>query len=169
MLTTTQYPILFTYRDVVIGAGYVAHVEASGRFLIEDKGIDEDVWIYGVNPGGLAAKGSSQKEAAEEFRASYRTVLIDVAEESVDFDAFKNLVETFYRSTCEATEKDWQDAVIRVRNGDIDSDWLVKKPAERECNIKVTCIASNRPQPQIDANPSMNSPSDSEAVKALAA
>ncbi len=169
MFTTIQYPVLFTYRDVVIGGGFVAHVEASGRFLIEDKGKDEDVWIYGVNPGGLAAKGSRQKEATEEFRASYRTVLIDLAEVSADFDAFKNQVETFYWSTCEATEKDWQDAVIRVRNGDIDSDWLVKKPGEHECKIKVTCIASNRPQPQIDANPSMNSPSDSEAVKALAA
>ena len=169
MFTTTQYPVLFTYRDVVIGAGYVAHVEASGRFLIEDKESGEDVWIYGVNPGGLAANGPSQKEAAEEFRSSYRTVLIDLAEESIDFDAFKSQVETFYRSTCEATEQDWQEAVIRVRNGEIDSDWLVKKPAERECNIKVTCIASNRPEPQIDAKPSMNSLSDSEAVKALAA
>ncbi len=169
MLMTTQYPVLFTYRDVVIGAGYVAHVEASGRFLIEDNGTGEDVWIYGVNPGGLAAKGADQKEAAEEFRASYRTVLIDLAEESIDFDAFKNQVEIFYQSTCEATEKDWQEAVTRVRNGEIDSDWLVKKPAEHECNIKVTCIASDRPQLQIDADPSMNAPSDSEAVKALAA
>jgi hypothetical protein len=169
MLTTTQYPVLFTYRDVVIGAGYVAHVEASGRFLIEDRGTGEDVWIYGVNPGGLAAKGPGQEEAAEEFRASYRTVLIDLAEESVDFDAFKNQVENFYWSTCEATEKDWQGAVTRVRKGEIDSDWLAKKPAEHEYKIKVTCIASDRPQPQIDANPSMNSPSDSEAVKALAA
>ena len=169
MFTTIQYPVLFTYRDVVIGTGFVAHVEASGQFLIEDKGTDEDVWIYGVNPGGLAAKGPSQKEATEEFRASYRTVLIDMAEVSVDFDAFKNQVEIFYQSTCEATEKDWQEAVTRVRNGEIDSDWLMKKPAEHECNIKVTCIASDRPQPQIDANPSMNSPSDSEAVKALAA
>ena len=169
MRTTTHYPVLFTYRDVVIGAGYVAHVEASGRFLIEDRGTGDDVWIYGVNPGGLAAKGPNQKEAAEEFRASYRTVLIDLAEESTDFDAFKDQVENFYWSTCEATEKDWQEAVTRVRRGEIDSDWLAKKPAEHECKIKVTCIASDRPQPQIDANPSMNSPSDSEAVKALAA
>ena len=169
MITTTHYPVLFTYRDVIIGAGYVAHVEASGRFLIEEKGTGTDVWIYGVNPGGLAAKGSGQEEAAEEFRASYRTVLIDLAEESADFSAFKNQVEIFYRSTCEAAERDWQEAVARVRNGEVDSDWLVKKPAERECNVKVTCIASDRPQPRIDANPSMNCPSDSEAVKALAA
>ena len=169
MITTTHYPVLFTYRDVIIGAGVVAHVEASGRFLIEDKGTDEDVWIYGVNPGGLAAKGVGQKEAAEAFRASYRTVLIDLAEESTDFNTFKNQVEIFYRSTCEATDKDWQEAVARVRNGEIDSDWLVKKPAEHECNVKVTCIASDRPRPQVDANPSMNSLSDSEAVKALAA
>ena len=144
MITTTHYPVLFTYRDVIIGAGYVAHVEASGRFLIEDKGTDEDIWIYGVNPGGLAAKGVGQKEAAEEFRASYRTVLIDLAEESTDFNTFKNQVEIFYRSTCEATDKDWQEAVARVRNGEIDSDWLVKKPAERECNIS-DCVREHFP------------------------
>lgn len=166
---TTHYPVLFTFRDVIIGDGYVARVEASGRFVIEDKGTGENVWIFGVNPGGLAAKGAGQMEASEAFRSSYRTVLIDLAEESIDFDAFKSQVETFYRSTCEATEQDWQEAVIRVRNGEIDSDWLVKKPAERECNIKVTCIASNRPEPQIDAKPSMNSLSDSEVVETLAA
>ena len=82
MLTTTQYPVLFTYRDVIIGAGYVAHVEASGRFLIEDKGTDEDVWIYGVNPGGLRQRASVKKRRPEAFRSSYRTVLIDLAEES---------------------------------------------------------------------------------------
>ena len=73
--------------------------------MIEDRGTGEDVWIYGVNPGGLAAKGPNQKEAAEEFRASYRTVLIDLAEECIDFDAFKNQVEKFYWSTCAATER----------------------------------------------------------------
>ena len=117
MIMTTHYPVLFTFRDVIIGDGYVAHVEASGRFVIEDKGTGEDVWISGVNPGGLAAKGTSQKEAAEAFRSSYRTVLIDLAEESIDFNTFKSQVETFYRSTCKATEQDWQEAVIRVRNG----------------------------------------------------
>ena len=62
LFTTTHYPVLFTYRDVIIGAGYVAHVEASGRFLIEDKGTDEDVWIYGVNPGGATCgKGRRSK------------------------------------------------------------------------------------------------------------
>ena len=169
MIMTTHYPVLFTFRDVIIGDGYVAHVEASGRFVIEDKGTGEDVWITGVNPGGLAAKGTGQKEAAEAFRSSYRTVLIDLAEESIDFNTFKSQVEIFYRSTCKSTEQDWQEAVLRVRNGEIDSDWLAKKPAEHERNIKVTCIASDRPEPQIDANPSMNSPSDSEAVKTLAA
>ncbi len=62
MITTTHYPVLFTYRDVIIGAGVVAHVEASGRFLIEDKGTDEDIWIYGVNPGGGLRQRASVKK-----------------------------------------------------------------------------------------------------------
>ena len=61
-----QYPLLFGYRDLVMGNGFMAGVTTEGRALLVDE--DGGAWMYGVNPGGVAAGGHDHGAAAAAFR-----------------------------------------------------------------------------------------------------
>ena len=54
----THYPLLFGFRDLVAGNGFVAGVNLNGRALLADEG--DGFVMYGVNPGGIAAGGSNR-------------------------------------------------------------------------------------------------------------
>lgn len=124
-----MYPILFGYRDLVAGNGYYAGVKTDGRALLVDE--DDGSWVYGVNPGGLAASGHDHSSATTAFRAAYRSVLFDIAAEAQDFDDFKRRTEAFFRETNEPTEQAWHDAVACVRAGTVnDLDWLERRSAD---------------------------------------
>lgn len=88
----TRYPVLFSYRDLVEGRGFVAGVGTSGRALL-DKDDDGEVTVNGVSPGGLGGIGGSRREAMADFRDGYRTVLYDLAAEARDFEEFRSHVE----------------------------------------------------------------------------
>ncbi len=105
----TNYPILFGWMDLVVGQGFVAAVALNGRALLVDEG--DGYWIYGVNPGGLAAGGRNQAEAQAQFRSAYRSVLFDIAAEADSFDNFKHEVESLVFDTCLPTAADWDTAV----------------------------------------------------------
>jgi len=143
----TRYPILFGYRDLVAGNGFVAVVSVSGRALIED---DHDgVWMIGINPGGFAAQGSSQQLAALAFREEYRTILYDIADSAADFDEFRAMVQEF-REECQPTLlADWKEAVEAVRQGVVDSQELHKRDSQGfEPSIKVDLVETSTAQPQ---------------------
>ena len=90
----TRYPLLLGFRDLVAGNGYIADIALSnGRALLVDEG--DGFWMYGVNPGGMAAGGASLGEAQAEFRTAYKSVLFDIAAEAESFEAFKAEVERF--------------------------------------------------------------------------
>lgn len=72
------YPLLFSYRDPVIGNGYVAGVEMRGRALLTAED-DEGWWVEGVSPGGFASGGATRQEALSSFRTTYQHVLVDIA------------------------------------------------------------------------------------------
>lgn len=112
----THYPIMFTWRDVVSGNGYMAGVTLYGTALMtrEDDG---KWWSYGVRPGAIADFGETAQEALNKFHERYKLLLYDFAEEAGDFSAFKQEVENFYAQPDEEEEGRWLQAVTAIRHG----------------------------------------------------
>ena len=135
-----RYPILFNYRELIVGNGFVASVESAGRCLMEDFG-EEDVWVRGVHPSGFSAGANDQKSASDAFQREHRVALLDIAHEASDFDHFKEMVHTFHAQKSRGGMKEWWEAVKRVRSGEINSDWLKKVSADTEPKITVQCIS----------------------------
>ena len=136
MGAATHYPLLFGLRALVDGNGFIARVAVSGRALLTED--DGEVWLEGINPGGFAARGQSPGEAVAEFGAAFRAVLFDIASDAESLQAFHDEVERFFNDTNTAALRDWQAAVERVRAGQIEVDWLSKKPADTRLGIEVT-------------------------------
>lgn len=138
----THYPVMFTFQDVVSGNGFLAGVTMTGRALM-CKEKDEKWWIYGVHPGGMAQFGDSAPEAFSNFRASYKAVLFDIAEEASNFEAFKTEVGRFYQEVGEGEEARWEEMSQGFSTGKIvpDEPFFAKlprhKPESRPCDIKV--------------------------------
>lgn len=134
----TRYPILFGFKDLIAGNGFFASVAGNGRALLVDEG--DGFWMYGVNPGGISAGGGNVAEAQFEFRLAYKSVLFDLAAEAAGFDEFKAQVEQFYLETNEPTAEEWGHAVIEVRQGRIDADWLTKRKAESRIGVDIVLL-----------------------------
>jgi hypothetical protein len=143
----TRYPILFGFRDLIAGNGFVAGVTVNGRALLVDEG--DGYWMYGVNPGGAAAGGATASEAQSKFRDVYRSVLFDAAAEAVDFAAFKAEVERFFSETNEPPKTEWDEAVLEVRSGKVAADWLPKGRAESRVGAAVVLL--DHPVPSANA------------------
>jgi hypothetical protein len=136
----THYPLLFGFRDIIQGDGFLARVAVEGRALMLVDEPPEKVWIEGVNPGGFAASGHSSAEALEEFRQSYLAVLFDIAADAGDFETFRRGVEEFFHDTNEPASRDWETAVEEVRAGRTDTGWLAKRPADSPQRIEVVRV-----------------------------
>ena len=133
-----RLPLLFTFKEKVYGDGFLADTAAHGRVLeVRDLEAEGKVWMYGVQPGGIAASGEDDSEAREEFKKTYRAVLFDIASEETTFKGFKREVETFFNEVCRPVEKDWLDAVKEVRKKNYEEEGLHKKRAEKTA-MKVT-------------------------------
>lgn len=137
----THCPLVFDQRELVEGDGFVARVAVSGRALLTDE--DGEFWVEGVNPGGFAASGKSPAEALAEFSTAFRTVLFDIASDAASFDAFREEVQRFFEEASAPALQEWEEAVRLVRSGQLDVDWLKKRPAETKLGIEVTEV--NRP------------------------
>ncbi len=156
-MSETTYPILFTYRDVLAGNGFVAGVEIKGRYLMSEE--NGEVWIDGVEPGGIGAGGSSDKEAAAAFRQMYQKVLFDIALEAKTFEEFKAEVEKFFRDVNDLISKEWWDAVKLVRKGKVTSSWLAQESADSNLGVRVheLCMdqaaasVTQKPEPTFNA------------------
>ncbi len=134
-MAMNKLPLLFTFRDKVSGNGFLADIEAQGRALaVRDEG---EVWMNGVQPGGIAEGGENGSEAYAKFRQTYKAVLFDIASETKDFNEFKLLVEAFFHDISHLTEKEWWNAVKRVREEKHTEEGLPIKSAE-ETEVKVT-------------------------------
>ncbi len=143
----THYPLLFGFRDLVAGNGFVAGVNLNGRALLAEEG--DGFVMYGVNPGGLAAGGSNRGEAQAEFRQSYRSVLFDIAAEAQDFAEFERQVRDFVDETNGPTAAEWDEAVLRVRSGEVSADWLPKRKAESRIGVEVVLLEHPSPSANI--------------------
>ena len=129
-------PLLFTYRDRIVGMGFTALVHSYGRVLgvVEGEG---DIGIYGVEPGALAAKGADPKEALEAFRQDFTDILRDFASEAQSFGEFEQSTQGFFSAINRPTEATWLEAVQAVRTGQIDLPDMRKEPAESRRFVQV--------------------------------
>lgn len=113
-VTVMNYPLLIDFKGTLFCQGFVAEVKAGGR-LVASEYAPDDWWLYGVNPGAIAASGDSLDAAHEQFRVAMREILVRFATEAESFAAFKRETESFFLSTNEPAKADWQVAVDRVR------------------------------------------------------
>jgi hypothetical protein len=112
----SDHPLLFTFRDVISGDGFLAGITLSGRVLMAEE--DGKWWLYGVRPAAIAECGTSPQEALIRFRNRYKEVLIDIAGECRTFDAFKEEVERFFYEPDLQEEHRWESALNNLRSRD---------------------------------------------------
>ena len=125
---TRQIPLLFDYRDRVEGAGFSAIVTSHGCILAEEG--DGEVWIYGVEPGALAADGTDPRAALEAFRHRFTNVLRDFAADAHSFAEFETAVSDFFHAINVPNEQDWLRAVEAVRSGQLNSPKMRRERAD---------------------------------------
>ena len=130
-----QIPLLFTYRDRVVGMGFTTLVTSYGRVLAEEG--NGEVWIYGVEPGALAASGTDPKDALEAFRQSFSNVLRDFVNDARSLTDFQAAVQEFFGSINRPNEQDWVRAVEAVRAGQLDIPNIRREPAESRRFVQV--------------------------------
>lgn len=130
------YPLLFTFVDKVEGNGFLADVRVHGRLLAVEE--EDGWWMYGVNPGGLAASGDPQAAAYAEFRQTLMKVLFDIATEAQDFYAFRATGKKFFEETNEPNLTDWEKAREQVKAGKATIEGLRRETAESPRRIEIT-------------------------------
>lgn len=124
-----KYPLLFTYRDLVSGNGFLAGITTSGRgLLVEER--DGSWTMYGVHPGAIAGVGESREAATAEFREMYRAALYDIAETTGSFHEFEAEVRSFFWDKNETNETEWNEAAERIAGGHGDG-WLKTQKAKK--------------------------------------
>ena len=134
--TLSRLPLLFSYRGAFFGPGVLFEVRLlNGRALyVEDP---EGGWLYGVNPGGMAAPGASLQEAHDAFRQTFSRILVDLILDTKSEDEYRTGVERFVRETNEAYEAEWLEAVKAVRALGTNPTGLPKAPADSPLRLEV--------------------------------
>ena len=143
-----RLPLLFTFKDRVEGNGFLADIEAQGRVLaVRDPEEEGKVWMNGVQPGGIAEGGKSQRKAYRAFKNIYKSVLFDIALEAKNFNEFKLETEKFFAQVCRPIEEEWWNAVKQVRKERYTEEGLRKKSAKKtEVKITVTDVKQFTPE-----------------------
>jgi len=104
-----MFPLFFTYREVVNGAGFIAGVQIRGLALMAHENND---WVMtGVQPGCFTEVGDTFEEARLHFRGMFRGILFDIAEETADYDAFEAQVRKILGQVNEPAMAIWKQAV----------------------------------------------------------
>jgi hypothetical protein len=116
MVEVKDHPILITLQDAVAGNGFLARITLFGRTLMRKE--DGKWWMYGVQPAAIAASGDSIAEAFLNFKTSYQSILFDMAQECVDFSAFKKEVERFFNDADVDNEDErvWLESLKTIRS-----------------------------------------------------
>lgn len=134
--TPTRLPLLFSYRDTLFGPGMIIEVRVqNGRALYVEE--TDGGWMYGVNPGGMAAPGASLQDAHQAFRETFSKILIDLILDTRSEDEYRTAVERFVRQTNEAYESDWREAVEAIRAQPTNTTGLPKANAESPLSVEV--------------------------------
>lgn len=150
MQTMKMFPIVFRFRDLVAGNGFLARVLVDGRALLA-KEDDGDHWVYGVQPGGVAGGASDAATALNEFKTRYQSVIFDIAGEADTFDAFKREVCSFFDCVNATDEEEWANALKEVRRTNAFLDDLPTVKAESvPSRIEVALVLVEKAQPALN-------------------
>lgn len=144
-----QYPLIYTFREVLSGRGFVAGVAVQGKALLVH---EEDEWVvYGVQPGGLSDTGATPQEAHAAFRQAFKEILFDLAEEARDIAHLQTLVQTFVAQINEEQSLEWNEARAAVRAGaHPEEPFAAKLPQERgevKCGVSVQRLDDHKTTP----------------------
>jgi len=123
-----------------------------GRALLVHE--EKDLWMmYGVNPGGMAAEGTTKEEVMVEFRITHELILNDIAAECKTFKAFQAKIEHFFHQVSD--EGAWLEAVEEVRRTDEANNWDFSFDADKarwqvhvEKLTQQTAAAKKNPDPR---------------------
>jgi hypothetical protein len=132
------FPLVFTFKDLLAGRGFVVSVETWGRVVLAEEA--EGWTIYGVNPGGVAGGGENRSAALADFRRSYQEVLDDIAHEARDFTAFKASAEAVLHQVNEDVAAEWTALRERVRAGDLTLEEMKRHEGEFVPHIDVRLV-----------------------------
>ena len=108
-------PLYFDFTVQLTGPAFRADVRIQGRATcVAEFG---ETWIYGVNPGSLAASGPDVQGAFAAFKDGIAESLCDLAEETGAFPVFRSAVRRFVAATNRASVAEWDRARQAVRDG----------------------------------------------------
>lgn len=139
---TKQFPLVYNYAFPVSGNGFLVHITLRGRILMEQDG--DDVWMYGVNPGGFSIFAATFDAALETFTARLHEVMNGVAESTQTFAAFKKEVEELF-ATNEDYAKMWQLARQAVREGKTNIEGMNREENEYDAAISIEKVTNPNP------------------------
>lgn len=150
MGSAVNYPLVFTFSEVIVGRGFAALVDLRGRAVLSAEE-DGDIWLYGVQPGAVAGGGRDFGRACRAFKENYLSVLFDIAEESVSFEEFQRRVQRYFEAANEPTSHDWQEALRAVRAGSTTLEGLSQVAAEEHVpSLKVRRLEQQTMQPALN-------------------
>lgn len=139
-----RYPLVFSFRDLIAGNGFAAVVSMDGRVLLVEED-DQDTWMFGVQPGGIAGGDPQRKLAFSEFKKSYLSVLFDISAEATSFEQFKGKVTAFFDEINASSVEDWQKALNDVRTNNVSVADLKRVPADaRVPSLQIDIVAPER-------------------------
>jgi hypothetical protein len=130
-----EYPLVFSFHDLVAGNGFTASVAVVGRVLMSEE--DGCVWLYGVQPGPIAGGGTTREAAFADFKRGYLSVLFDIAAESTSIEGFRSSVTAFFDEIADCNVPRWRDAVLRVRKSNESVTGLTRANADTTPTISV--------------------------------
>jgi hypothetical protein len=134
-----EYPLLFTFREMVDGGNFVAGVVCDGRALMVNAG--EDGWhVSGVEPGGLSEIGATQYEAYSYFRQGFTHALRVFAEDAKDYPEFEKAVSRFFDRKDAEEEERWFAARSALRAGAELGDTPFKELPRETAEEKRCCL-----------------------------
>jgi len=120
------FPMAFTFREKVLVAEEPILIEVSGKALLVQEG-DKDWWFYGVQPGGMAEGGQTEQSAFHHFHVAFNAILRDMADEAASLPVFSDEVTKFFSQEDEKTGMTWEEARLKVRQGQTVQDTYVEK------------------------------------------
>jgi hypothetical protein len=110
----TEFPLLFSFREIIMGNGFIAGVRMNGRALLEERA--GEIWISGVCPVGLAGGGLDRSVAFTEFRKAWVEILFDIAATATSFGDFQEKSRDFLSAEEASVTTHWEAALKMVRN-----------------------------------------------------
>ncbi len=111
-----QLPLLFSFRQVVVGDGFLAGVRMNGRAILDHpEAPGEEIGISGVAPVGISGGGADRGLAFAEFRNAWVSVLFDIASEASSFEQFQTDCTAFLESRVPHLSAEWDAALEVVR------------------------------------------------------